>query len=363
MIKTKKLLSVILVLTTLVFFGCSDKANDELTDGGENTNITEEKGEKNYFWENGVADDTIAIIVNKYTKEQYKNIDEPISVILQEDSKNKILIVAADDNTTVEIWSGKYENDKFIDETLEFEMKDIKKNVAIEVQGERSETIPQYKIKFSNSKGKLEYFLSDNLKEGNPDLEYLAIDIKDENTSNTENKVEITAKTFIPNGNYEVKFEASDLISNYNYVKGNGTEYQVVGANGKGPFIEVYSLEDNGLNKVFTKDLTDEEFSNINSINYLDKRENNVKEYLLNNPIVVGTRWDNKEVVEVGENLNLGGLILEGAYVKTWQKTVEGDNETVAVYYYSEGLGCVQHRVLVNGEVVEQSIATEVIKK
>ena len=103
--------------------------------------------------------------------------------------------------------------------------------------------------------------------------------------------------------------------------------------------------------------------ASVETINYLDKRENTEEVFLLNEPIAVGTRWDNKEIVEVGENLKLGDLTLEGAYVKTWEKEVNNGIEYIKVYYYSEGLGCVQHKVLQGETVVEYSIATEVIKK
>ena len=168
---------------------------------------------------------------------------------------------------------------------------------------------------------------------------------------------------FIPNGNYEIKYDASDLVSNNDYVSGNGSAYQVIGTNGKGPYVNVYEAKDNGLYRVFTGDLTEDEMASVETINYLDKRENTEEVFLLNEPIAVGTRWDNKEIVEVGENLELGDLTLEGAYVKTWEKEVSDGIEYIKVYYYSEGLGCVQHRVLQGETVVEYSIAKEVIKK
>ncbi|MBM6860713.1 hypothetical protein H9X78_09485 [Clostridium saudiense] len=372
----RRILCMLIVATAIFSVGCSSQKDGE--DKDLSANITDALNQQsgtssNYFWESDMTDDTIAIIVNKFTEEQYKALGETTKVVLQEDSKDKFLIVSAEDNTNVEIWSGQYENDKFVEKELECEMTAIKKNTVVEVQASRSEGTPTYKIKFSNSKGELEYYLTEDLKDGNPNIEYLTIDIQ--NNSNSEEKVEtelkdsneanskLTIQMFIPNGNYEIKYDASDLVSNNDYVSGNGSAYQVIGTNGKGPYVNVYEAKDNGLYRVFTGDLTEDEMASVETINYLDKRENTEEVFLLNEPIAVGTRWDNKEIVEVGENLELGDLTLEGAYVKTWEKEVSDGIEYIKVYYYSEGLGCVQHRVLQGETVVEYSIAKEVIKK
>lgn len=372
-----RILCVLIATTSIFSVGCSSKGDEENKDKDLSVSIADALNEQNdtssnFFWEGNMTDDTVAIIVNKFTEDQYKSLGETTKVILQEDSKDKFLIVSAEDNTNVEIWSGEYENDKFVEKELECEMTAVKKNTVVEIQASRSEGKSTYKIKFSNSKGELEYYLTDNLKEGNPDIEYLTMDIK--NDSNSENKSEaeikdnntnknLTIGMFIPNGRYEIKYDASDSASNNDFVKGNGLSYQVVGTNGKGPYVNVYEVKNDGLYKVFTGDLTEDEMATIESINYLDKRENNEEVFLLDAPIAVGTRWENKEIVEVGENLKLGDLNLEGAYVKTWEKEVSNGNEYVKVYYYSEGLGCVQHKVLQGETVLEYSVATEIIKK
>lgn len=368
----RSILCFIIAAIAVLSVGCSSRDNDDkdlsssIADALNQQNGTS----SNFFWENGMTDDTIAIIVNRYTEEQYKSLGETTKVVLQDESNEKFLIVSAEDNTNVEIWSVDYENDKFVEKELECEMTAIKKNTVVEVQASRSEGTPTYKIKFSNSKGELEYYLTENLKDGNPNIEYLTIDIQSD--SNGENKTELenneasnklTIGMFIPNGKYEIKYEASDLVSNNDYIIGNGSAYQVVGTNGKGPYVNVYEVKENGLYRVFIGDLTEDEMANIETINYLDKRDNTEEILLLNEPIAVGTRWEDKEIVEVGENLKLGELSLEGAYVKTWEKETINDIEYVKVYYYSEGLGCVQHRVLEGETVVEYSIATEIIKK
>lgn len=363
-----RVLSLILSMVILCLAGCSSKDKD---DTPTSANGDAEQGQ-GMFWESNITDDTIAVIVNKFTDKQYKSIGETTKLVL-DDSKEKILLVSAGDNTNIEVWSVDYVDDKLVEKELKYEMKAAKKNAVVEMQVTRAESIPAYKIKLSNSKGNLEYLLTYDGKDGTPDIEYLTIEIKDtangsatdNNTSGNSSNIEkeLSIGIFIPDGSYEIKYDASDLISNDNYVKGNGTTYQVVGTSGKGPYINVYELKDNGIYKVYNGDLTSDEMSAIETIDYLDKRNNNEEAMILNAPIKVGTRWDNKEIVEVGENLKLGSLSLEGAYVKTWEKETSNGQEVVKVYYYSEGLGCVQHRVLLGEEVVEYSIATEVIKK
>lgn len=368
----RKILCILIATTTIFSVGCSSRNTGE--DNNASTPIIDALKEQNevksnFFWESDITDDTIAIIVNNFTEEQYNSLGDTTKVVLQEDSQNKFLIVSAEDNTNIQIWSGNYENDKFVEKELECEMTAIKRNTVIEVKASREEIMPIYKIKFSNSKGELNYYLTDNLKDGNPSIEYLTINIQDdskaENEGADDNVIDnLIVSTFIPNGKYEIKYDASDFVSNINYLMGNSSEYQVIGVNGKGPYVSVYEVKNNGLYKVFTGDLTEDEMASVEAINYLDNREENTEEIpLLNEPIAIGTRWGNKEIVEIGENLKLGDLILEGAYVKTWEKEISGDNEYVKVYYYSEGLGCVQHRVIQGETVVEYSVAKEVIKK
>lgn len=369
--KIKRSILCMMIIAAAIFaVGCSNKDKDADKDLSQTISdaLAEQNG-SNYFWQSEMTDDTIAIIVNKFTDEQYKSLGETTKVVLEDDSKKNFLIVSAQDNTNIEIWSGEYVDDKFVEKELECEMRSVKKNTVVEVQATRAESLPVYKIKFSNSKGNLEYYLTDDLKNGNPDIEYLTIKIQDqassENKTESENKVEktLTVGMFIPNGKYEIKFDASDLVSDDNFVTGNGSSYQVVGTNGKGPFVQVYESKDSGLYRVYSGELTQDEMASVETINYLDKRDNTEEVFLIDEPIAVGTRWDNKEIVEVGQNLKIGDLTLEGAYVKTWEKEEIDGKEYIKVYYYSEGLGCVQHRVLLGDEIVEYSVATEVITK
>ena len=187
------------------------------------------------------------------------------------------------------------------------------------------------------------------------------------NEKHEEDKLEekeLNVAMFIPNTNYEATYDASDGVSTESYIKGVGTAYQVIGTNGKGPFVNVYTTKDGGLFRSFSSDLTNEEFNDKENLDFLTKKDDIKENILLKGPIVVGTRWDTKEIVEVGENLKLDNMTLEGTYIKVWekQKSNEG-NEIVQVHYYSEGLGCVQYRILADGTVMEYSTLKSITKK
>lgn len=201
----------------------------------------------------------------------------------------------------------------------------------------------------------------ENTQENNTDVE----EKKNSETDDSElEKKQLNVAMFIPNENYEITYDASDFVSSENYIKGDGSSYQSIGTNGKGPFIDVYTTKDGGIYRSYFDDLTEEVFNDKENIDYLSKRDDLKENILLKEPIVVGTRWDTKEIVEVGENLKLDNITLEGTYVKVWekQKSDEG-NEIVQVHYYSEGLGCVEYRILVDGEVMEHSTLKTVTKK
>lgn len=187
-----------------------------------------------------------------------------------------------------------------------------------------------------------------------------------EDTSNSDitasSQATVSTASFIPNGEYEVEYKGSDLAAQVQYIKGNGTSYEEIGVNGKGSYINVYSSEGTSLKKIYKGDLTDEEMANKASIDYLSKGSN-ADEEMLQGPITVGTRWGNKEIVEVGQNLKLGELTLPGTYVKTWEKEDGKDGLVVKVYYYSEGLGCVDYRAMMNDEIVDYSTLTSYVKK
>ena len=190
--------------------------------------------------------------------------------------------------------------------------------------------------------------------------------LKEDNTSKSvDNKVsekeDLGISMFVPNGSYEVSYLGSDLSPNLNYIKGNGKSFETIGTNGKGPFVTVYSIQDNKLCEVYySSDLTEDEIKNFD---YLSKNDVSQKVALLSAPIAVGTRWGNKEIVEVGENLNLDGLILNGPYVKTWEKTKNNESESIKVCYYSKGLGLVKYKVIIGDSVVEYSTLRQFNKR
>ena len=87
-------------------------------------------------------------------------------------------------------------------------------------------------------------------------------------------------------------------------------------------------LHDKNIDEALEQNLKDE-------ISY----NKNESELILQSPIEVGQKWDNTEIVEVGMDLKLDDILLEGIYIKTVSNTL-GDNESITTQnYYSERLG------------------------
>jgi hypothetical protein len=185
--------------------------------------------------------------------------------------------------------------------------------------------------------------------------------VNEETIENDQNDLNI--KKFIPNGNYKVNFNGSDNAPSLEYIKGNGTSFQTVGTTGKGPFVNVYSVKDNDLYQVYSSELAEQEINDLSNINYLDKSNTSKKIFTLNQPIKIGTRLGNKEVIEIGENLKLDDLILKGFYIKTWEKEKDDNNKIVKVCYFLEGLGCVRYEISINGSIIEHSTLLSFEKK
>lgn len=179
----------------------------------------------------------------------------------------------------------------------------------------------------------------------------------------SEKEENITLEKMIPKTDLELYFTGTDFASEKNIIKVKGNTYQVIEQTGKGPVVRLYTVKGGTLTRVYSGDLTEEESSNPSSVDYFDKVEDNEEINLLKEPLKEKVRWDNKEIVEVGQNLKLVDLQLEGTYVKTWEKTMEEENEIVKVAYYSEGLGCVMYKVLLNNEVVEEAVLNSIVKR
>lgn len=158
--------------------------------------------------------------------------------------------------------------------------------------------------------------------------------------SNTEENVNISS--FSVNGSYTTTSSSNDLGEDIKYLKGNGSAYQVIGTTGKGNFVRVYNVKSDGIYEVFSDDIDDSKSGQLSSLNYLDK-SGSKQTLVLKAPVKVGTRWDNKEIVEVGKNLKVAGITFKGNYAKVWERT--SDN-TTKVSYYCEGYGCVKYNVM-----------------
>ena len=64
-----------------------------------------------YFWQDKITDDTVAVIVNNITDEEYSSLNNVETVILG-DTTEGIVAVAAIDGIDMEIWSLEYSEDE-----------------------------------------------------------------------------------------------------------------------------------------------------------------------------------------------------------------------------------------------------------
>lgn len=159
---------------------------------------------------------------------------------------------------------------------------------------------------------------------------------------------------FIPNESYDVIYECSDLASETIVIEGNGEMYQTIGLNGKGLYREIFKVIDNNLMLIYKEDLSDKNIEEILAQDLKDEISYNIKEseLILQSPIEVGQKWDNTEIVEIGTGLKLDDIQLEGTYIKIVSNSLVSKWSMTTETYYSEGLGVVKHRVLINEETI-----------
>lgn len=159
---------------------------------------------------------------------------------------------------------------------------------------------------------------------------------------------------FIPNESYDVIYECSDLASETIVIEGNGEMYQTIGLNGKGLYREIFKVIDNNLMLIYKEDLSDKNIEEILAQDLKDEISYNIKEseLILQSPIEVGQKWDNTEIVEIGTGLKLDDIQLEGTYIKIVSNSLVSKGSMTTETYYSEGLGVVKHRVLINEETI-----------
>lgn len=141
-----------------------------------------------YFWQDEMTDDTVAVIVNNITDEEYSSLNNVETVILG-DSTEGIVAVAAIDEINMEIWSLEYSGDELKEKEMIHKRKNMKANEAINIETLIPEGIPSYKIKGSSSKGDFEYIIQyDGLNGGNH-LEYISYGANNTNSSSEKSKI------------------------------------------------------------------------------------------------------------------------------------------------------------------------------
>lgn len=185
---------------------------------------------------------------------------------------------------------------------------------------------------------------------------------KNENTENKDEvkgdeakNEELKVSKFIPNTSYNVKFQCSDLGFDVSSIKGDGTYYQRMGTTGKGDYVEVFKYMNNNLINTYASDFERSNYKeDFNDLNFFGE-ENTSNKIYLNSPIKQGTEWDKMKIVEVGKNLKLEKIQLEGDYVVVERDiSTEGIN-AIETLYFSQGLGIVKDVTKIDGDIVDYS--------
>lgn len=171
--------------------------------------------------------------------------------------------------------------------------------------------------------------------------------------SNDDEKLVLSK--FIPNEDYKVTFNGSDLSNELLFLSGNGTSYYTIGVNGKGYYIEQYEVIDNEL--CFTNKI---DIENIETIKSLDDVTSLLDTDIMNGNKVVVLRenasdLDSSKIVEKGTDLKLTSIQLKGDYIKVCETKSSADGDTITYTYYSQGVGVVKYEVVFDGVIMDFS--------
>ena len=141
-----------------------------------------------YFWQDKITDDTVAVIVNNITDEEYSSLNNVETVILG-DTTEGIVAVAAIDGIDMEIWSLEYSEDELKEKEMIHKRKSMKVNEAINIETLIPEGTPSYKIKGSSSQGDFQYIIQYNGLNGGKHIEYISYGVDSTNTSSEKSKI------------------------------------------------------------------------------------------------------------------------------------------------------------------------------
>ena len=141
-----------------------------------------------YFWQDKITDDTVAVIVNNITDEEYSSLNNVETVILG-DTTEGIVAVAAIDGIDMEIWSLEYSEDELKEKEMIHKRKSMKVNEAINIETLIPEGTPSYKIKGSSSQGDFQYIIQYNGMNGGKHIEYISYGVDSTNTSSEKSKI------------------------------------------------------------------------------------------------------------------------------------------------------------------------------
>ena len=141
-----------------------------------------------YFWQDKITDDTVAVIVNNITDEEYSSLNNVETVILG-DTTEGIVAVAAIDGIDMEIWSLEYSEDELKEKEMIHKRKSMKVNEAINIETLIPEGTPSYKIKGSSSQGDFQYIIQYNGFNSGKHIEYISYGVDTTNNSSEKSKI------------------------------------------------------------------------------------------------------------------------------------------------------------------------------
>lgn len=196
--KKKHLLNFILIICLAFVMGCS-KIDSLIESNSENLSkdntdtiiesstttddviLNSEVSDSDCFWKENIVDDTAMIIVSNITDKEMNTLNNVENIILNKDGE-EIVVVAAIDDVTMEIWSVEYADNNLVEKELVHKRTNMKKNEAINIKAVLPEGIPNYKIKGNCNKGNFEYDIaSHDGKNGDTHLQYISYETSETN--------------------------------------------------------------------------------------------------------------------------------------------------------------------------------------
>ena len=173
----KKIFVCMSIILVLVLSACTAKDTNVGSDVSQTptkapTEVPAPKAAYEAFGGNA-PDSGIVLLVNNPDKNKAGIVNITESKKLDTTDEH-ILIIPKYKNTSIQIWSLRYENDKLVRDNLEYENRRTADNFVLDANIMRPEGMPRYKMVVYTPDSYAEYIFSYNGKDGNPELEYIS---------------------------------------------------------------------------------------------------------------------------------------------------------------------------------------------